>query len=50
MLVPSSLSHPFGGIEERMLMPGAVTSGLSKSETGVGPAEENQAATSGRVP
>src|SRR4029079_11457346 len=42
MLVPSSNAHEpsWAGTEERMLTPGAVTSGLSASETGVGPPDE----------
>ena len=51
MLVPSNSAHEpsCAGTEERMLTPGAVTSGLSASETGVGPPEENGAITSAFV-
>src|SRR5579862_228014 len=43
MLVPSSVPHCdpwFGGSDEVMPTPGALTSGLRMSETGVGPTEE----------
>src|SRR5215207_43168 len=41
MLVPLSSDHSPLGTEERIDEPGAATSGLSRSETGVGPADEN---------
>src|SRR6266511_4576958 len=44
MLVPSQESQP-PGTEERMFTPGALTSGLNRSEIGVGPDEENDAIT-----
>jgi hypothetical protein len=43
MLVPSRSSKSCAGTEESTLTPGAVTSGLSWSETGVGPADEKSA-------
>ena len=49
MLVPSSSSNASGGTEERTSTPGAVASGFGRSDTGVGPADENQAMASGRV-
>ena len=49
MLVPSSGPHgppwPFGS-DEVIATPGALTSGFSCSDTGVGPAEEKLAITS----
>ena len=50
MLVPSHACQRFDGTEERTSTPGAVTSGFGRSETGVGPADEKEATTSGRVP
>ena len=38
------------GIDDRTSTPGAVTSGFSWSDTGVGPADEKSAMWSGRVP
>src|SRR5215208_3964673 len=46
MLVPLNSAKPFCGTEERTLTPGAVTSGLSSSEYGVGPIDEKLARTS----
>ena len=49
MLVPSSGPHgpPWSfGSDETIPTPGALTSGLSFSETGVGPADEKLAITS----
>ena len=46
MLVPSQTSQESGGIDERMLSPGAVTSGFICSEIGVGPLDENDAISS----
>ena len=46
MLVPSQMSHDACGMDERMLSPGAVTSGFIWSEIGVGPPEENGAISS----
>ena len=48
MLVPESEPQRLSrrGTEETMPTPGAVTSGFSASETGVGPAEEKSAMTS----
>ncbi len=46
MLVPSQESHDACGMEERMFSPGAVTSGFSWREIGVGPPEENDAISS----
>jgi hypothetical protein len=45
MLVPEKVSHvpSRAGTEERMPTPGAVTSGLRRSETGVGPDDEKLA-------
>src|SRR5262249_28743370 len=47
MLVPSRNCHvpSCAGTDERMLTPGAVTSGLSASETGDGPPDEKGAIT-----
>jgi hypothetical protein len=47
MLVPSRNCHvpSCAGTDERMLTPGAVTSGLSSSETGDGPPDEKGAIT-----
>jgi hypothetical protein len=42
MLVPDDAPHPPGS-DERIDVPGATTSGLSRSETGVGPADEKLA-------
>src|SRR5947208_16782861 len=50
MLVPDSQSKVFLGSEDRTSTPGAVTSGFSWSDTGVGPADEKSAMWSGRVP
>ena len=47
MLVPLRSAHRPRGCAERTLTPGAATSGLNWSETGVGPAEEKSATTSG---
>ena len=41
MLVPLSSDHEPSGVDERIDEPGAATSGLSRSESGVGPADEN---------
>ena len=41
MLVPLSTDQSSSGVDERIDEPGAATSGLSRSETGVGPADEN---------
>src|SRR2546422_5622628 len=45
MLVPLNWAHvpSCAGTDERMLTPGAVTSGLSRSDTGFGPADEKLA-------
>ena len=48
MLVPDDVAHPSGS-DERIDVPGATTSGLSRSETGVGP-EEEKLAMPGAVP
>ena len=48
MLVPESEPQP-PGIEERTLTPGPATSGLSRSETGVGPADEKSATVFGEA-
>ena len=48
MLVPDDVAHPSGSAE-RIDVPGATKSGLSRSETGVGPAEE-KLAMPGAVP
>ena len=50
MLVPSQTSQDARGMDERMLSPGAVTSGFIWSETGVGPPEENGAISSAGPP
>jgi hypothetical protein len=50
MLVPSQTSQCPSGVEERTPSPGAVTSGLSRSEIGVGPADENGAMSSAGWP
>src|SRR4051794_16434446 len=42
MLVPLSAPNPAFGREESTSLPGAVTSGFSRSDTGDGPADENQ--------
>jgi hypothetical protein len=42
MLVPDESCQP-PGLEERIDVPGATTSGFSRNETGVGPAEEKLA-------
>ena len=41
MLVPLSSDHEASGVDERIDEPGAAMSGLSRSESGVGPADEN---------
>ena len=46
MLVPDSVVYWAPGAAERTLTPGALTSGFSCSESGVGPLEENEAMTS----
>src|SRR5688572_18415776 len=46
MLVPLKSVHNVGpspGTEERMAKPGATTSGFRRSDSGVGPADENAA-------
>ena len=48
MLVPDDVAHPSGSAE-RIDVPGATKSGLSRSETGVGP-EEEKPAMPGAVP
>ena len=48
MLVPDDVAHPSGSAE-RIDVPGATKSGLSRSETGVGP-EEEKLAMPGAVP
>src|SRR5690242_17086789 len=50
MLVPSNGANACGGREETTSTPGAVTSGFGRSDTGVGPPDENEATTSGRSP
>ena len=47
MLVPLKMAQRSCGCAERMFTPGEATSGLSRSETGVGPAEEKSPITSG---
>ena len=47
MLVPLRIAQPSRGSAERMLTPGDATSGLRRSDTGVGPAEEKSPITSG---
>ena len=47
MLVPDSVVYCAPGAAERMFTPGALTSGFSWSESGVGPLEENEATTPG---
>jgi hypothetical protein len=42
MLVPDKVAHPPGSAE-RIDVPGATKSGLSRSESGVGPADEKLA-------
>ncbi len=44
MLVPDEVPQP-SGVAERIDCPGATTSGLRRSETGVGPADEKPAIT-----
>ena len=44
MLVPDNWPQPVG-IDERMPTPGAATSGLRRSESGVGPDDEKSAIT-----
>jgi hypothetical protein len=50
MLVPESCVHVPSrvGTDDRMLTPGAATSGFSRSDSGVGPPDENEATTSAR--
>src|SRR5215211_5330729 len=52
MLVPLNVSQPpsRAGTDERTPTPGAVTSGFIWFDTGVGPAEENDAIRSGSAP
>ena len=50
MLVPSRAPNVRVGSEDTTSTPGAATSGFGRSETDVGPADENDATTSGRVP
>src|SRR3954463_13862597 len=47
MLVPSHASQLLGGTDETTSTPGAVTSGLGRSEIGEGPADEKSAMTFG---
>jgi hypothetical protein len=49
MLVPESSSQP-PGTDERMLEPGALRSGLRRSDTGVGPSDEKPDTTFGAPP
>ena len=46
MLVPDSMAQASPGAAERIEAPGALTSGLWRSESGVGPLDENEATTS----
>ena len=46
MLVPDSVVYESPGAAEKIETPGALTSGLRRSESGVGPLEENEATTS----
>ena len=50
MLVPESVAQELRGAAETMLAPGAETSGLSWSESGVGPLDEKLAITSSGPP
>jgi hypothetical protein len=45
MLVPENAAHPSPGVAETIPTPGAATSGFRRSETAVGPTEENSAWT-----
>ena len=47
MLVPLCMVHSPPGIAERMSEPGAATSGFNRSETGAGPADENDETSPG---
>ena len=46
MLVPESVAYESPGAAEKIETPGALTSGFRRSESGVGPLEENEATTS----
>ena len=46
MLVPESVAYESPGAAEKIDTPGALTSGLSRKESGVGPLDENDPTTS----
>jgi hypothetical protein len=45
MLVPENEAQPPAGVAEVIPTPGAMTSGFSRSEMGVGPTDEKSACT-----